>query len=250
MKFNIGAGDINLENMDEKYIYAKKNQSFKIIKKKKLNILSPYRNQILSLGTNLIPFLEHNDANRSLMGSNMQRQALMLLKREIPLIETGIEKYIAKESQFTLTSKESGKVIYNSSEKIIIKYPVYKKNYYKKIINQKKLEKIIKSCKWKNTTYFIENTRKSNQNNHIKQIINVKNNQWIKKGQVLAGASGVLKNKLAIGRNLLVGYMGWEGYNFEDAIVISERLVNENIFTSTHIKKYKTFIINNDKEEV
>jgi DNA-directed RNA polymerase subunit beta len=250
MKFNIGSGDINLKDIKEKKIYAKKNQYFKVITKKNLNILSPYQNQILSTGTNLIPFLEHNDANRSLMGSNMQRQALTLLKRETPLIETGIEKYIAKESQLSLETKESGKIIYNSSEKIILKYPIYKTKFKRKLIQRKKLIKIMKNCKWKNKIYFIESTRKSNQNNHIKQIVNVKNNEWVKKGHILAGGKGILNNKLAIGKNILVGYMGWEGYNFEDAIVISERLVNEDVFTSTHIKRYKTFIINNDKEEV
>lgn len=185
------------------------------------------------------------------MGSNMQRQALMLEKQELPLIETGIEKYIAHESQSSLISKESGKIIYYSNKKIILKYPEYQKSTnFQKLINENNIKKIIKTCAWRKKSYFIEKTRKSNQNTYIKQSISINNRKWIKKGQILANGLGTLKNKLAIGKNILVGYIGWEGYNFEDAIVINEKLINEDIFTSIHTKKYKTFLINNNKEEV
>lgn len=149
INLNVGPGDINLNSNVENYVYAKRNQSFKTLKKKKIHITSPYQNQILSVGTNLIPFLEHNDANRSLMGSNMQRQALTLIKAELPLIETGIEKHIAKESQLSLISKESGKIIYSSAEKIILKYPIYKRFSQKKLINEKKIVQLMQKAKWK-----------------------------------------------------------------------------------------------------
>jgi DNA-directed RNA polymerase subunit beta len=211
---------------------------------------------MISLGTGLIPFLEHDDANRALMGSNMQRQALPLEKRETSIIETGTEKKIAKSSQLTKIAKKGGIIKFISCNKIIQKEIwkewKHKSNYSiltkcKKIISSKKL-KI--NFKYKKVKYFLTNNRKSNQNNCINQTLTIKNNEWVKKGQAIVDGLGIKNGKLSLGKNILVGYMSWEGYNFEDAIVINKRLVDEDIFTSIQMKKYKIFIINNKKDEV
>jgi DNA-directed RNA polymerase subunit beta len=190
------------------------------------------------------------------MGSNMQRQALPLERNEISLIETGIEKLIAKESQSTIISKKSGKVKYANTKKIVIEEKIRKIKYIntkstvekiKNLANKKYRNDLLKT---KEISYFLENPRKSNQNSYLYQKPIVKKNEWIKKGQIIADGAGSLNGKLSLGKNILIGYIGWEGYNFEDAIIINERLVNDDIFTSIHIKKYKTFILNNEKGEV
>jgi len=247
---NIAPGDVNLQRSKMEYVYAKRNQNFQAIPLKKLHLISSQRTQIISVGTSLIPFLEHNDANRSLMGSNMQRQALTLKNPELPLIQTGIENSIAKESQLSLLVKHSGQITYVSSQQIIIKNPMYHNLFFKNLFNQKLLKNILSFSKWKNKIYFIDAVRKSNQNTYLKQFVNVKKKQWVRKGHIIAQSLGTLKGQLALGRNLLVGYIGWEGYNFEDAIVINQRLVNEDLFTSIHLKRYKTFLISDDREEV
>nr|AKL79025.1 RNA polymerase beta subunit [Euglena viridis] len=233
----------------------KKNQSFVTSTNKRINYISSSRNQMISIGTGLIPFLEHNDANRALMGSNMQRQALPLEKKEMPLIETGIETQIAKDSQSTIVAKQTGRVKYSSSKKIIIQR--FEKSCKKKI-NQSIIIKLKNRIKnkynkdkniYKKTIYYLENQRKSNQNSYLEQKSIVRKNEWVKKGQIIADGTGTFQGKLSLGKNILIGYIGWEGYNFEDAIVISEKLVKNDIFTSIHIKKYKTFIINNETGE-
>jgi DNA-directed RNA polymerase subunit beta len=211
---------------------------------------------MISLGTGLIPFLEHDDANRALMGSNMQRQALPLEKRETSIIETGTEGKIAKSSQLTKIAKSGGVIKFVSCNQIIqqkiLKKWKYKSNYSilikcKKLINSNNFKK---DLKYKILNYYLIKNRKSNQNHYISQYLTIKNNEWVKKGQTIVDGLGVKNGKLSLGKNILVGYMSWEGYNFEDAIVINKRLVDEDIFTSIHMKKYKIFIINNEKDEV
>lgn len=261
---NLAPGDLfkNSKNIISKKqndtTYIKKNQSFITISKKKINFISSSTNQMISIGTGLIPFLEHDDANRALMGSNMQRQALPLQKKEMSLLETGIETQIAKDSQSTIISKDSGITKFTSSKKIIIKKNIkilklnkkINKSEIQKIKNFLKKTKSKKIEKYKKKTYFLEIPRKSNQNSYLQQNSIVNKNDWVKKGQIIADGTGTFKGKLSLGKNILIGYIGWEGYNFEDAIVINERLIKENIFTSIHIKKYKTFIMNNQNGEV
>lgn len=259
--FKLAPGDLyttskNIIFNKEKYYGIRKNHLFITDKPKNINFISSSTNQFISIGTGLIPFIEHNDANRALMGSNMQRQALPLEKGETSLIETGIEKLIAKESQSTIIAKESGKVKYSNTKKIIIEKKIlkikelYNKSALRKIknsIREKYQSKIIRA---KTNTYFLENSRKSNQNSYLTQKPTVNKNEWVRKGQIIADGAGSLNGKLSLGKNILIGYIGWEGYNFEDAIIINERLVNDDIFTSIHIKKYKTFILSDEKGEV
>nr|YP_009503399.1 RNA polymerase beta subunit [Euglena clara]AXA45453.1 RNA polymerase beta subunit [Euglena clara] len=259
---NLAAGDIyrNVKNKlsnKKKLYYVRKNQSFSASTTQKINFISTSTNQIISVGTGLIPFIEHNDANRALMGSNMQRQALALKKKEMPLIETGMELEIAKESQSTSRAKRSGVIKYQSIKKIVIEEVLNPQT--SAIINKKNksfMEKIKHNYKVENKNkiyrkiyYELERARKSNQNSYLKQNPTLKEAEWVEKGQIISDGKGTTKGKLTLGRNILIGYIGWEGYNFEDAIVISEKLVKEDTLTSIHIKRYKTYLIKNDNEE-
>lgn len=256
----LATGELKLNISKKDMVSARKNKEFITVSKSKINLISTKPDQMISVGTGLIPFLEHNDANRALMGSNMQRQAIAITEKENPYVQTGLEKRIAKDSESTLIAKNSGLIKYVSNKKIIVYEKIRYKNhivinnkgeYLEKIkekINFKKInEKIIK---YKKRIYNLEKNKKSNQNTLIQQKTIVQKNQWVKKGEILADSNGTCLGKLSLGKNLLIGYTGWEGYNFEDAIVISEKLVSENIFTSTHVKKHKTFLINNENEGV
>ena len=171
--------------------------------------ISPY--QLVSVAASLIPFLEHDDANRALMGSNMQRQAVPLLKPEPPLIGTGMEKRVACDSGTVVLAESSGVVKYVQSDKIIID----------------------------NTTYNMRKFARSNANTCINQRPIVKVGQKVKAGEVIADGSASNGGELALGRNILVAFMPWRGYNFEDAILISERVVKEDIYTSIHIEEFE-----------
>lgn len=215
---------------------------------------------MISTGTGLIPFLEHNDANRALMGSNMQRQAVSLVKKEKPFVKTGLEIRVAKDSESTIIAKNSGLVRYVNHKKVIIyeSDKKYEPNFSKEIntsVIRKIKNKITKKPKkvssvFKEKIYELEKIKKSNQNTFLQQKPIVEKMQWVKKGQTIADGTGTSNGELTLGKNLLIGYIGWEGYNFEDAIVINERLIEEDILTSSHIKKYKTFLINNEAMEV
>nr|YP_009032769.1 RNA polymerase beta subunit [Euglenaformis proxima]AGL12035.1 RNA polymerase beta subunit [Euglenaformis proxima] len=207
---------------------------------------------IVSVAASSIPFLGYNDANRVLMGSNMQRQSLSLLEQEKSIVRTDILKKVAKYGQLSILTEQSCYVRYVSSTKIIVSklFPARKSllniNYSIKKKLRKQFHSINKLKRKKVTyskTYFLKKYRKSNDNVLLFQKPFVRLNSWQRKKVLLAGSSSIIGGSLALGRNLLVAYMGWEGYNFEDAIVISKRLVLEDIFTSLHVKKYKTYLI-------
>lgn len=236
----------------------RKNQEFREEKTGKSDYISISSNQMTSVGTGLIPFLEHNDANRALMGSNMQRQAVPLINKEKPLVKTGIENRIAKDSESSIIAKSSGLLIHSTKRKIII-YETKKSNKDKTITEKKKtfVKKIREKIYVKNVfnkalvkTYKLDKEKRSNQNTRSKQEQVLRRKEWIKKGQIIAEGAGSFKGELALGKNILVAYMTWEGYNFEDAIIISQRLINEELYNSVHIKKYKTYLINRENEEV
>ncbi len=174
--------------------------------------------QIVSVATALIPFLEHDDANRALMGANMQRQAVPLLRAEAPYIGTGIEVRAARDGADLVMAKDSGTVTSVSGDTITVAYD-----------NLKKSEGEHKLFKF----------RRSNQDTCINHVVRVKEGQVVAKGDLLADGPSTDMGELALGKNLLVAFMPWEGYNFEDAIILSERLVKEDVLTSIHIKEYE-----------
>jgi DNA-directed RNA polymerase subunit beta len=172
--------------------------------------------QVVSVGASLIPFFEHDDANRALMGSNMQRQSVPLIFPQKPIIGTGLENQIAIDSGMTLNAQSSGIVSFVSANKIVVK-----DNMGQKI------------------TYKLQKYLRSNQQTCINHRPIVWKGEKVKSGQILTDGPAITSSELSLGQNVLVGYMPWQGYNFEDAILISERLVYDDIFTSIHIERYK-----------
>jgi len=178
---------------------------------KEVDLMDVSPNQIWSVATALIPFLEHDDANRALMGSNMQRQAVPLLTADSPLVGTGMERRAAFDSGDVILAEEDGEVTYVDAEKIVIGKREYQ------------------------LTKFM----RSNQGTLIHQRPRVATGDKVKKGDLLADGSSIDHGELALGKNCLVAFMSWEGYNFEDAIIISERLVKDDVLTSIHIEEYE-----------
>ena len=186
-------------------------------------------NQIASIAASLIPFLEHDDANRALMGSNMMRQAVPLLRTDAPIVGTGLEPHVAKDSRALINSEGEGIVKYVDATKITIKY---KKSDQEKLISFDEQEK----------TYLLTKFLKTNQNTcmNIRPIVKV--GDKVTKGQVLCEGYATQNGELALGRNLKVAFMPWKGYNFEDAIVLSERVAREDWLTSLHIEEHNVAV--------
>ena len=198
---------------------------YPIIEKEKVDLIDIAPNQIASIAASLIPFLEHDDANRALMGSNMMRQAVPLLNAESPIVGTGIEGYVARDSRVLINAEGNGIVEYIDANKITIKYS---RDEDEKLIS---FEDDIK-------TYNLIKFKRTNQNTSINLRPIVVKGDKVKKGQVLCEGYATQNGELALGRNLKVAFMPWKGYNFEDAIVISEKVVKEDIFTSVHIEEF------------
>ncbi|MGJ3248456.1 MAG: DNA-directed RNA polymerase subunit beta [Elainellaceae cyanobacterium] len=172
--------------------------------------------QIISVATSLIPFLEHDDANRALMGSNMQRQAVPLLRPERPLVGTGLEAQAARDSGMVIVSQTDGEVSYVDANRIRVRSP-----------------------EGRESEYFLQKYNRSNQDTCLNQRPIVFAGDRVVTGQVLADGSATEGGELALGQNVLITYMPWEGYNYEDAILISERLVYDDVYTSIHVEKYE-----------
>jgi len=182
--------------------------------------------QVVSISTALIPFLEHDDANRALMGSNMQRQSVPLLLTERPLVGTGIEARVAKDTGAAVVAKNSGRIIAVSADHVAI---------WKEDASQGPQSKDETNI----DMYRLKKYVRSNQDTCINQRPLVSKGDAVRKGQVIADGPAIADGELALGKNLLVGFMPWEGYNFEDAILISDRLVTEDVFTSLHVQEYQ-----------
>ncbi|WP_299822775.1 DNA-directed RNA polymerase subunit beta [uncultured Pontibacter sp.] len=183
-------------------------------------------NQIVSVAASLIPFLEHDDANRALMGSNMQRQAVPLLKAEAPIVGTGLERRAAIDSRALVIAEGDGVVDYVDANKIVIRYDLSED------------EKLV-SFDAEYVTYNLVKFRRTNQDTCINLTPLVRTGERVVKGEPLCEGYATNNGELAIGRNMQVAFMPWQGYNFEDAIVISERVVREDIFTSIHIEEFE-----------
>ena len=185
--------------------------------------------QIVSAAAALIPFLEHDDANRALMGSNMQRQSVPLLKPESPVVGTGMEKKVARDSRALIRAEDDGVVEYVDSDKITVKYDV----------NPYSIEALTSFNEVRRETYNMIKFHGTNQETCTTQRPCVSEGQRVQGGDVLADGTATDRGELALGRNVLVAFMPWRGYNFEDAIIVSERLVRDDVYTSLHIEEFE-----------
>ena len=212
-------------NILEERLVVKEDGDFPVITREEVDYIDVAPNQIASISASLIPFLEHDDANRALMGSNMMRQAVPLLRPEAPIVGTGLEQRVATDSRVLMNAEREGTVEYVDADKIIIKY-------------DRTEDEILVSFDEELTTYDLINFRRTNQGTCINLKPIVRKGDRVKKGQVLCEGYATENGELALGRNMKVAFMPWKGYNFEDAIVISERVIREDIFTSIHIDEY------------
>jgi len=206
-------------------VIAREEGDFPVVNPDEINYMDVAPNQIASISASLIPFLEHDDANRALMGSNMMRQAVPLLRPESPIVGTGLERRVAKDSRILINAEGAGVVEYVDANKITIKY------------DRTEEEKMV-SFDSDEVSYNLIKFRKTNQGTSINLKPIVKGGDRVTEGQVLCEGYATQKGELALGRNMKVAFMPWKGYNFEDAIVISEKVVREDIFTSIHIDEY------------
>lgn len=206
-------------------VIAREEGDFPVESPEAINYMDVAPNQIASISASLIPFLEHDDANRALMGSNMMRQAVPLLRPESPIVGTGLERRVAKDSRILINAEGAGTVEYVDANKITIKY------------DRTEEERMV-SFDSDEISYNLIKFRKTNQGTNINLKPIVKVGDRVEEGQVLCEGYATQKGELALGRNMKVAFMPWKGYNFEDAIVISEKVVREDIFTSIHIDEY------------
>jgi DNA-directed RNA polymerase subunit beta len=202
---------------------------FPIVTPDQIEYMDVAPSQLVSPAAALIPFLEHDDANRALMGSNMQRQAVPLLKPKTPIVGTGMESRVARDSRSIIVAENSGVVEYVDSTKIIVRYD----------INPNSIEAITTFTEVRRVTYNLIKFHGTNQETCINQKPYVVEGQKIAEGDVLADGQSTEEGELALGRNVLVAFMPWRGYNFEDAIILSERLVKDDDFTSIHIEEFE-----------
>jgi len=210
--------------LDERLV-VKEDGDFPVVSREEVDYIDVAPNQIASISASLIPFLEHDDANRALMGSNMMRQAVPLLRPEAPIVGTGLEQRVATDSRVLMNAEREGTVEYVDANKIVIRY-------------DRTEDEILVSFDSELTTYDLIKFRRTNQGTCINLKPIVRKGDRVKKGQVLCEGYATQNGELALGRNMKVAFMPWKGYNFEDAIVISERVIREDIFTSIHIDEY------------
>jgi DNA-directed RNA polymerase subunit beta len=217
--FRIAPGDIAIDKnnyINTELIPVRYRQEFTTTKPENIDYIQVSPIQVISIATSLIPFLEHDDANRALMGSNMQRQAVPLLYPESPLIGTGIEAQAARDSGMVIVSHQEGKVTYVSANKICVT-----------------------DLEGKEAIYHLQKYQRSNQDTCINQRPSIWLGEKVIAGQVIADGAATEGGELALGQNILIAYLPWEGYNYEDAFLISERLVYNDVYTSVHIEKYE-----------
>ena len=207
-------------------IKVREGGEFIITGKESINYMDVSPNQIVSIAASLIPFLEHDDANRALMGSNMQRQAVPLIRPEAPIVGTGIEERVALDSKMFYVAEYDGVVEYVDANEITIRY-------------DRSEEDRVVDFNGDLVTYKLTKFKRTNQNTCITIYPVVKKGEKIHKGQILCDGFSTKDGELALGRNLMVAFMPWQGYNFEDAVVVSEKLVRNDYFTSIHVTEYE-----------
>jgi len=208
-----------------KRVKARLEGDYPLVEKEKVQLMDVGPNQIASVAASLISFLEHDDANRALMGSNMMRQAVPLLRPEAPIVGTGLEGRAAADSQILVKADFDGVVEYVDAEQIIIRYEISEDDRFVSFDPEV-------------VTYKLQKYTKTNQGTTVDLKPIVRKGQKIRQGEILTEGYATDKGELALGRNLMVAFMPWQGYNYEDAIVISERIVREDVFTSIHVDEY------------
>jgi DNA-directed RNA polymerase subunit beta len=219
-EFRVAPGDVPLHedgSFAVSQIPSRYRQDFQVLPAEEVDYVAVSPIQIVSVATSLIPFLEHDDANRALMGANMQRQAVPLLSPERPLVGTGLEAQAARDSGMVIISDVTGEISYVSATEIRVREDGTGNEY----------------------SYPLQKYQRSNQDTCLNQKPIAYEGDQVVKGQVIADGSATEGGELALGQNVLVAYMPWEGYNYEDAILISERLINEDVYTSIHIEKFE-----------
>jgi len=251
----VAPGDLKIDQLsflDNKILPSRKQQDFWNIKSTSIDFLALSSLQMISVATSLIPFFEHDDANRALMGSNMQRQAVPLLKPEKPIVGTGYEPRVVADCGHTINARFSGYVTFISCQEIqiysLVPQATTNTNLIPKLTNNENvllLDQIQPNnlsarnqYKFETISYKLESISRSNQDTYQFERPLVQEGQWVEKGDVLADGSASSDGELSLGKNILIGYLPWEGYNFEDAILISERLVQQDLYTSLHVEKY------------
>ncbi len=211
-------------NLIDERVIARSGGEFLVIERDQVDFIDVSPRQVVSVAASLIPFLEHDDANRALMGSNMQRQAVPLVRPEAPVVGTGMERVVAQDSGAVVVCGRSGVVDKVDCQRIIVRVE----------------DETESEGEFGADIYQLTKFRRSNQNTSINQKPLVAEGQPVTKGQVLADGPNTEKGELALGHNVLVAFMPWRGYNFEDAIVVSEQLVKEDKYTSIHIEEFET----------
>jgi DNA-directed RNA polymerase subunit beta len=204
-------------------VSARVGGEFEMIENKDVKFMDVSPNQLVSVSASLIPFLENDDANRALMGSNMQRQAVPLIQSEAPLVGTGMESVVARDSGVTIVAEYDGIVVDLDSKRIVVRNDDHDDDDFEKAVS-------IYNC-----TKFV----RSNQNTCFNHRPIVKKGEKVKKGQVIADGPSTEMGELALGKNVTVAFMPWDGYNYEDSILVSERLVKDAVYTSVHIEEYE-----------
>lgn len=205
----------------DEIVPARRNGEFIMVPREEVDLVDLFPAQVVSVSSSLIPFLEHDDANRALMGSNMQRQAVPIIRTKAPLIGSGMERVVARHSGFLLVAERDGVVEDVDSQRIVVRYDSESDGLPE--------VRVYQLIKW----------HKSNQNTCFLQKPVVRPGQRVRKGDVLADGPSMDGGELALGRDVLVAFMPWKGYNFEDSIIISERLVRDDVFTSIHIEEFE-----------
>ena len=231
----VAQGDVDLTQFR---IPTRNKSQFSENKLQEINFLGLCPIQFMSVATSLIPFLEHDDANRALMGSNMQRQAVSLLRSERPFVGTGLEAHVTRDIGATIIAKQNSYISYVDAQRIDYFTPTVKDT---NLIDFQNLtaEDIFATNQFKHNTIWLTTYQRSNQDTCLNHKPLVQPNTWVQAGDCLADNAATSKGELALGRNILIGYMPWEGYNFEDAVLVSERLVYDDVFTSIHISRYE-----------
>ena len=218
------------KKLSDSIVSARKGGDFVLTPREKVDFMDVSPKQLISVAASLIPFLENDDANRALMGSNMQRQAVPLLCSEAPLVGTGMESIVAHDSGAVVVAESDGEVISADATRIVVRTDKKPAGKIKTLRSQLGSNVDI---------YSLHKYQRSNQNTCINQRPRVSSGMTVKRGDVLADGPATDHGELALGRNILVAFMPWDGYNFEDAIIVSEKLVKDDVYTSVHIEEFE-----------